>query len=179
MRSKPPRLRSCDSDIPVLISKRSPRFTVSRWFTRQSSWRNRPWYICEKSPGEMISNWLDEVPGVAVAPVAAVGRPSRNCAHDCARSFSAAELLARVYAPLNWYRPPGKPSSTVFQRCRRQSYPAREVCSPQIFVSVGATENVSIGRLNPLPQSDRFEPSDEIVELSLAVPKLPIVKSGR
>jgi len=32
--------------------------------------------------------------------------------------------------------------------------------------------------LKPLPQSDRFEPSDEIVELSLAVLKLPNVKSG-
>ena len=53
------------------------------------------------------------------------------------------------------------------------------MCSPQILVSVGATENVSIGRLKPSPQSERCEPSDAIVELEFVVLKLPNVKSGR
>ena len=53
------------------------------------------------------------------------------------------------------------------------------MCSPQIFVRVGVTDTVSIGRLKPLPQSDRRDPSDAIVEFSLVVLKLPNVKSGR
>ena len=43
----------------------------------------------------------------ATFPLPTVGRPSRNCANDCARSLSAAELFARVYAPLKAKRPPG------------------------------------------------------------------------
>jgi hypothetical protein len=47
--------------------------------------------------------------------ITAVGKPSRNCAQDWARSLSAAELLARVYAPLNWNRPPGNPACVMCQ----------------------------------------------------------------
>src|SRR4029078_690381 len=95
-KSKPARLRLSTSFMPELISKRRPAFTVSFEPTRQSSCTNRPWDIWLHWPGEAISTWLETVPGAATAPVAAVGRPSRNCANDCPRSFSAAQLFARV-----------------------------------------------------------------------------------
>jgi len=44
--------------------------------------------------------WLDVAPEEATVPVPVVGSPRRNCAHDCAGSFVAAELFCRVYAPL-------------------------------------------------------------------------------
>src|SRR3954466_2811013 len=67
----------------------------------------------------------------------------------------------------------------MFHRCQRQSYPNRAVCADQILVIVGVAETVSIGRLKPLPQSERRDPSEAIVEFSLVVLKLPNVKSGR
>ena len=85
--SKPARLRSAASLMPPRSSNRTPRFSVSRSFTRQSSCRKMPCDVWRNSPVDAISNWLDAVPGVATAPFELVGRPSRNCAHDCARSF--------------------------------------------------------------------------------------------
>src|SRR5215468_5670505 len=55
----------------------------------------------------------------------------------------------------------------------------RGVWAPMTRVRVGANDTTLSGRLKPSPQSERREPSEAIVELSLVVLNEPNVISGR
>ena len=97
-----------------------------------------------------------------------VGSPSRNCAHDCARSFGgrrvvgarvgAGEVVAAGAVPV--VRDVPARGSAGRSRCGPSGCPHSQV-------TVGAIERLVNGRLKPAFQSERCEPSDAMREFGV------------